>query len=76
MADYIACRPCRFGGVNYKKGERVPGEKVLPQKANELIAMKYIKKAPVEQEKSEAIEATEATAEPEKAQTKRRTSKK
>lgn len=75
MADYIACRPCRFGGVDYKTGDRIPGDKVLKKRAGELINMKYIKTAPAEPEK--ATEATEATVEPEKAQTKRaRTSKK
>lgn len=78
MADYIACRPCRFGGVDYKTGDRIPGDKVLQKRAGELINMKYIKPAPAELEKAtEATEATEATVEQEKAQTKRaRTSKK
>ncbi len=78
MADYIACRPCRFGGVDYKTGDKVPGDKVLRKKAGELINMKYIKPAPVEPEKAtKATEATEATVEPEKVQTKRaRASKK
>lgn len=81
MADYIACRPCRFGGVDYKTGDRIPGDKVIKKRAGELINMKYIKPAPAEPEKAteatEATEPTEATVEPEKAQTKRtRTSKK
>lgn len=78
MADYIACRPCRFGGVDYKTGDKVPGDKVLQKKAGELINMKYIKPAPAEPEKAtKATEATKATVEPEKVQTKRaRTSKK
>lgn len=81
MADYIACRPCRFGGVDYKTGDKVPGDKVLQKKAGELINMKYIKPAPAEPEKAakatKATEATEAAVEPEKVQTKRaRTSKK
>lgn len=78
MADYIACRPCRFGGVDYKTGDKVPGDKVLKKKAGELINMKYIKPAPAEPGKAtKATEATEATVEPEKVQTKRvRTSKK
>lgn len=75
MADYIACRPCRFGGVDYKTGDIVPGDKVLKKRDGELINMKYIKPAPIEPEK--AIEATKATVEPEKVQAKRaKTSKK
>lgn len=75
MTDYIACRPCRFGGVDYKTGDKVPGDKVLKKKAGELINMKYIKPAHAEPEK--ATKPTEATVEPEKVQTKRaRTSKK
>lgn len=77
MADYIACRPCRFGGVDYKTGDKVPGDKVLQKKAGELINMKYIKPAPAEHGKAtEATEATKAAVEPEKVQKRARTSKK
>ena len=39
---FIALKPCRFGGTDYKIGESIPAEKVLPEKVEALRAMGII----------------------------------
>ena len=39
---FVALKPCRFGGTDYKIGESIPGEKVLPEKVEALRAMGII----------------------------------
>jgi len=42
MKNYIALKPCRFQGVNYKIGEKI-SEKIIGKKAvGGLISMEYI----------------------------------
>lgn len=39
---FVALKPCRFGGTDYKIGESIPAEKVLPEKVEALRAMGII----------------------------------
>ena len=39
---FVALKPCRFGGTDYKIGESIPPEKVLPEKVEALRAMGII----------------------------------
>ena len=39
---FVALKPCRFGGTDYKIGESIPVEKVLPEKVEALRAMGII----------------------------------
>ena len=39
---FVALKPCRFGGTDYKIGESIPADKVLPEKVEALRAMGII----------------------------------
>lgn len=39
---FVALKPCRFGGTDYKIGESIPAEKVLPEKVEALRTMGII----------------------------------
>lgn len=43
---FVALKPCRFGGTDYKIGESIPAEKVLPEKVEALRAMGIITVGP------------------------------
>ena len=42
MAVYVALKPCKFAGVNFKIGDRVPVEVIQPGAAPALIKMGLI----------------------------------
>lgn len=39
---FIALKPCRFGGMDYKIGDSIPQEKVLPERVEALHQMGII----------------------------------
>ena len=39
---FIVLKPCRFGGTDYKIGESIPADKILPEKVEALRAMGII----------------------------------
>lgn len=39
---FVALKPCRFGGTDYKIGENIPADRVLPEKVEALRAMGII----------------------------------
>lgn len=46
MAAFIALKPCRFGSVDYGKGDIIPDGSVLPQRVPAMTRMGYIAPAP------------------------------
>ena len=42
MKNYIALKPCRFQGVNYKIGEKISEEIIGKKAVGGLISMEYI----------------------------------
>ncbi len=59
MERIIALRPCRFGGVNYRKGDEIPETAVHSNRVKALNVLGFIKthevteKAPIELESKE-----------------------
>lgn len=46
MKNYIALKPCRFQGVNYKIGEKISEEIIGKKAIGGLISMEFIKEIP------------------------------
>lgn len=42
MTAYIARKPCRFGGTDYRVGDSIPAEKIDPRKAHFLVSIGYV----------------------------------
>lgn len=42
MASFIARKPCRFAGTDYRIGDRIPDGRVLDEKRGALTAMGVI----------------------------------
>ena len=59
MAEFVALKPCRFAGLDFKIGDRVPAELIQPGAAPALIKMGLI----VDQNK-EAVTAAPAITAP------------
>ena len=72
MAAFTALKPCRFGSVDYGKGDIIPDGAVLPQRALAMTRMGYIAPAPLESVHKDGQENTETppamTNEPENGQ--------
>jgi hypothetical protein len=45
MAAFAALKPCRFGSVDYGKGDIIPDGVVLPERVLSLTRMGYIAQA-------------------------------
>lgn len=45
MDGFICLKALRLGGAEYRPGDRVPREAVLPQRVPVLLAQKYLVKA-------------------------------
>jgi len=43
MKNYIALKPCRFQGVNYKIGEKISEEIIGKKTVGGLVSMEFIK---------------------------------
>lgn len=43
MKNYIALKPCRFQGVNYKIGEKISEEIIGKKAVGGLVSMEFIK---------------------------------
>lgn len=56
---FVALKPCRFGGTDYKIGESIPADKVLPEKVEALRAMGIITVGPdaLVQQVNDSVEA-------------------
>lgn len=53
MKNYIALKPCRFQGVNYKIGEKISEEIIGKKAVGGLISMEFIKEIPLTEKISE-----------------------
>lgn len=73
MAAFIALKPCRFGTVDYGRGDTIPAETITPSRTAVLIRTGYI--ARVTETPPTVNETTEPLPEPQKTK-KTRTTKK
>lgn len=59
MKNYIALKPCRFQGVNYKIGEKISEEIIGKKAVGGLISMEFIKEIPLTEKISEPSKVPE-----------------
>lgn len=59
MKNYIALKPCRFQGVNYKIGEKISEEIIGKKAVGGLLSMEFIKEIPLTEKISEPSKVPE-----------------
>lgn len=66
---FIALKPCKFGGANYRRGDNIPADVILKDRVPCLVAIGMIAKVSDEQNHAKATQPEVKAKQPEKEQT-------